>query len=123
MYSMSGWKRNLADLNVGRQYHACASYNDRYGHKVNITFTFYIFMEIIFQTYLVTGGFTGNETTKSTEIFTDGAWTEVGALPRARNGLRATNVNNMIYLLGEDLVVELSDLTALYRWRYRDTEI
>ena len=66
----------------------------------------------------MTGGFTGSETTKSTEIFTDGTWREVEPLPRARNGLRATNVNNMIYLLGEDLVVELSDLTALYRWRY-----
>ena len=46
------------------------------------------------------GGFTGYETTQTTEIFSAGAWTEVAALPKARNGLRATNVNNMIFLLG-----------------------
>ena len=51
----------------------------------------------------MTGGFTGFENTKSTEIFTAGAsgWTTVGDLPRARNGLRASNVNNMIYVLGK----------------------
>ena len=51
----------------------------------------------------MTGGFTGFENTKSTEIFTTGdtTWTTVGDLPRARNGLRATNVNNMIYVLGK----------------------
>ena len=50
----------------------------------------------------MTGGFTGFENTKSTEILTAEAraWTTVGALPDARNALRATNVNNMIYLLG-----------------------
>ena len=51
----------------------------------------------------MTGGFTGLENTKSTEIFEAGAtvWTIVGALPRARNGLRATNVNNIIYVIGK----------------------
>ena len=51
---------------------------------------------------MVAGGFTGLEITKSTEILTvgDTAWTTVGNLPRARNGFRATNVNNMIYVLG-----------------------
>ena len=49
------------------------------------------------------GGFTGLEITKSTEILTvgDTAWTAVGNLPRARNGFRATNVNNIIYVLGK----------------------
>ena len=49
------------------------------------------------------GGFTGLENTKSTEILKAGgtAWTTVGNLPRARNGFRATNVNNIIYVLGK----------------------
>ena len=45
-------------------------------------------------------------------------------MPRARNGLRATNVNNMIYLLGEELIRMLAGLsTFLYRWRYGDIAV
>lgn len=88
VYNLLGFNRNLPDLNFGRQYHACASYQDNNNRK----------------TFLVAGGFTGIENTKSTEILTDGAniWTIVGELPRARHGLRATNVNNIIYVLGGD---------------------
>merc|ERR550539_550666 len=76
VYSLSGFVQNLPELSVGRQYHACASYLDVNDRK----------------TFLVTGGFTGNENTKSTEILTTGAasWASVGKLPMARNGLRAT---------------------------------
>ena len=51
----------------------------------------------------MTGGFTGSENTKVTEIFSasTNGWTIVGELPKARNGLRATDVNNVIYLLGK----------------------
>ena len=35
VYSMAGFERNLPDLLVGRQYHACASYLDKDNHKVN----------------------------------------------------------------------------------------
>ena len=49
---------------------------------------------------MVTGGFDSKENTDSTEILNSGSssWTLVGALPYARNGLRATNVANNIYL-------------------------
>ena len=52
------------------------------------------------------GGFTGLEVTRSTEIFTEngGAWSEVSSLPRPANGLRATTVNNMVYLLGRNIL-------------------
>ena len=52
---------------------------------------------------LVTGGFTGLENTKSTEIFTAGAtaWTTVGDLPSPGCEFRATNVNDFVYLLGK----------------------
>ena len=40
----------------------------------------------------------------STEILRGGilgkAWIPAGKLPKARNGMRATNVNNIIYALG-----------------------
>ena len=51
----------------------------------------------------MTGGFTGLEITKVTEIFSYSThtWKFVGDLPRARNGLRATNVDNIIYVLGK----------------------
>ena len=34
VYSMSGFVRNLPDLNVGRQYHACARYQNQYDQNV-----------------------------------------------------------------------------------------
>ena len=34
VYSMSGFVGNLPDLHEGRQYHACASYNNIYDEKV-----------------------------------------------------------------------------------------
>ena len=34
VYSMTGFQRNLPDLNTGRQYHACASYINIYNEKV-----------------------------------------------------------------------------------------
>ena len=53
---------------------------------------------------MVAGGFDGFANLRSTEILIerDSAWDKekVGELPRARNGLRATNVNNIIYVLG-----------------------
>ena len=64
----------------------------------------------------MTGGFTGEENTKSTEIFTAGAtaWTSVGGLPTARNGMRATTLNNMIYLLGISLVSGAFNTLSIY---------
>ena len=49
---------------------------------------------------MVTGGFTSTENTDSTEILNSrtSSWTQVGALPYARNELRATTVANNIYL-------------------------
>ena len=57
----------------------------------------------------MTGGFTGLQNTKSTEILTTGAtaWMTVGPLPKARNGLRATSVDNIIYVLGMNIMSRL----------------
>ena len=53
------------------------------------------------------GGFDGMRNLPSTEILIDGAsaWDRVGDLPRARNGLRATNVKNIIYVLGMETLI------------------
>ena len=54
---------------------------------------------------MVAGGFDGRRNLRSTEILIDGAsaWNVVGELPKARNGLRATNVNDIVYVLGKDI--------------------
>ena len=66
--------------------------------------------------------------TRTTEILKPGAtkWLKVGDLPRPRNGMRATNVNNLIYLLGKYVakIAHMSHLRlviCLSRGRYRDT--
>ena len=55
----------------------------------------------------MTGGYTGSEVTSTTEILTlkEGkVWQFVGNLPRPGYGLRATTVNNVIYLLGRNIL-------------------
>ena len=75
----------------------------------------------------MTGGFTGSENTKVTEIFTvveDKAWRRVEDLPRARNGLRATNVNNMVYVLGMNILSEFrKHILFQCRRRYRNIKV
>ena len=74
----------------------------------------------------MTGGFTGLENTKSTEIFTAGAssWTQVGDLPHPGCEFRATNVNNVIYLLGKYHLRTLPiGLNLMFRWKYGDIEV
>jgi len=71
----------------GRRLHACSSYKDNSGDTV----------------LLVTGGYTGTENTKTTEILLPKApkWVFVGELPLSSVvGLSATNVDNIIYLIG-----------------------
>ena len=50
------------------------------------------------------GGYNSTGNTDTTEIFKKGdpSWTFVGALPNARNGFRATTVNNIVYVLGKE---------------------
>ena len=74
------------------------------------------------------GGFTGFENTKSTEIFTTGAtaWTTVVALPSPGCEFRATNLNNVVYLLGKyhvKAVTRSQSQYVVFRWRYGDIEV
>ena len=57
----------------------------------------------MFQTFLVTGGWTGRDWRSSTELLveTDSAWVLAGNLPTPRAGLRAVNIDQKILVTGE----------------------
>ena len=54
------------------------------------------------QTYLVTGGWDGNDYLSSTELLveTSDAWAFSGRLPTPRYGLRGANINGRILMTG-----------------------
>jgi len=88
-YDEAGKKDTLPSLGgLGRRLHACSSYKDNHGATV----------------LLVTGGYTGNGNTKTTEILLpkDKYWKILKQpLPFCSVvGLSATNVDNIIYLIG-----------------------
>ena len=58
---------------------------------------------LIFQTFLVTGGYDGSDRLSSTELLveTDSAWVLAGNLPTPRFGLRAVNIDQKILVTGE----------------------
>ena len=59
---------------------------------------------LIFQTFLVTGGYDGlSDILSSTELLveTDSAWVLAGNLPTPRAGLRAVNIDQKILVTGE----------------------
>ena len=58
-------------------------------------------MRIIFQTFIVVGGY--NAPISSTEVLveTASAWEFAGNLPSPRTGLRAVNIDNRILVTGQ----------------------
>ena len=54
------------------------------------------------QTYLVTGGFDGNDRLSSTELLTETAtaWTFSGQLPTPRDALHGANIDGKILMTG-----------------------
>ena len=58
------------------------------------------------QVYLVMGGF-GSKFLSSTEQYTPGdtSWTESTALPRPLWGLKATSLDNKIFITGEMMII------------------
>ena len=57
---------------------------------------------IIFQTFLVSGGYDGNDQLTSTELLveTASAWVLTGQLPSPRLGLRGANIDNKVLMTG-----------------------
>ena len=94
-YAQQGFTADLPDLITGRWDHACGGYHDDLDHFV----------------LLVVGGRSDDDydgyidSLSSTEIYKVGVssqWTEVSALPSNLYGVRASTVNNLIYLTGGD---------------------
>ena len=96
-YNEAGWVRDLPQLQQGRREHGCSSYNNAEGSKVGIDINYYRTI-IIFQTYLVAGGWGHNyDLLSSTELLveTASAWVYTGELPSPRSGLRGANIDNL----------------------------
>ena len=100
-YNEAGWVRDLPQLQEGRRRHGCSSYNNAEGSKVGIDINYYRTI-IIFQTYLVAGGYSRGDYLSSTELLveTASAWVYTGELPSPRNGLRGANIDNKVLMTG-----------------------
>ena len=100
-YNENGWVSDLPDLLQGRAHHGCTYYDNDEGTKVEIDVENYCPL-IIFQTYLVSGGWTGSDELSSTELLveTASAWVNTGELPSPRWGLRGANIDNRILMTG-----------------------
>ena len=93
--------RDLPGLQQGRRFHGCSSYNNAEGTKVGIDINYYSTM-IIFQTFLVSGGWTGSDELSSTELLveTASAWVYTGSLPSPRYAPRGANIDNKVLMTG-----------------------
>ena len=105
-YNEAGHVRDLPPLRgEGRYLHGCTFYNNDEGTKVEIDINYNYCPIMIFQTYLVTGGFSGSARDvrlSSTELLveTASAWVYTGRLPSPRNGLRGANIDNRVLMTG-----------------------
>ena len=92
--------RDLPRLLQGRYYHGCSYYNNNDGTKVSISIISSPI--IIFQTYLVSGGYNGSDYLSSTELLveTASAWVYTGSLPSPRAVLRGANIDNRVLMTG-----------------------
>ena len=100
-YNEAGWVRDLPELQQGRRYHGCSSYNNDEGTKVGIDINYYSTI-IIFQTFLVSGGYSGSDNLSSTELLVESssAWVYTGSLPSPRHALRGANIDNKVLMTG-----------------------
>ena len=100
-YNEAGWLRDLPDLQQGRRNHGCSSYNNDEGTKVGIDIN-YNSTIIIFQTFLVSGGWDGSDFLSSTELLVESssAWIYSGSLPSPRSYLRGANIDGKVFMTG-----------------------
>ena len=99
-YSETGFTRDLPQLLQGRSSHGCSYFENEEGTKVDIDSN--SCGVIIFQTFLVTGGWTGSDYLSSTELLveTSAAWILTGELPTPRYGLRGANIDQRVLMTG-----------------------
>ena len=99
-YSETGFTRDLPQLLQGRRDHGCSYFENEEGTKVDIDSN--SCGVIIFQTFLVTGGYTGSDSLSSTELLveTSAAWILTGELLTPRRGLRGANIDQRVLMTG-----------------------
>ena len=98
-YSETGFTRDLPQLLQGRFSHGCSYFENEEGTKVDIDSN--SCGVIIFQTFLVTGGYSGGYLS-STELLveTSAAWILTGELPTPRRDLRGANIDQRVLMTG-----------------------
>ena len=103
-YNEDGWISDLPNFQDRRSNHGCSFYDNAEGTKVDIDTNYQLLsFNMIFQTYLVSGGITSNyDFLSSTELLleTASAWTFTGELPSPRRGLRGANIDNKVLMTG-----------------------
>ena len=70
------------------------------------------------QVYLVAGGIDAGfkNTFSSTEVYREGRWSTVGALPAVVHGLKGVTVDNIVFMTGELIQGVLNYLDTVCRW-------
>ena len=98
-YSESGFTRDLHHLQQGRVNHGCSYFENEEGTKVDIDSN--NCRVIIFQTFLVTGGWMDGDLS-STELLVENSakWIYSGELPTPRYGLRGANIDQKVIMTG-----------------------
>ena len=98
-YSQSGFTRDLPQLLQGRFDHGCSYFENEEGTKVDIDSN--SCGVIIFQTFLVTGGYNRGYLS-STELLVENSakWIYSGELPTPRDGLRGANIDQRVIMTG-----------------------
>ena len=98
-YSETGYQRELPRLLTGRFNHGCSYFANDKGTKVNIETN--SCGVIIFQTFLVTGGYNRGYLS-STELLVENSakWIYSGELPTPRDELRGANIDQRVIMTG-----------------------
>ena len=100
-YSETGFTRDLPQLQQGREDHGCSYFENEEGTKVDIDSN--SCGVIIFQTFLVTGGYNlFDDELSSTELLVENSakWIYSGELPTPRYGLRGANIDQRVIMTG-----------------------
>ena len=101
-YSENGYLRDLPQLIQGRRNHGCSYFENGEGTKVDIDKN--SCGVIIFQTFLVTGGYDDSYIDlSSTELLVENSakWIYSGELPTPRYGLKGANIDQRVIMTGK----------------------